>query len=151
VLHVHIVEIILLLTLQEPSATLLAMKTRTTLHRLETLTYCATNDTKHIFADVNQKLENLYSEVYKQLPATDGLVLRPRDQKQVVNTRRRVWKAKVTLHCSALKPHKRKKKPCSYRNRFGIKADRLAKEAHDKERGIYNVHKINVAIQYGGI
>ena len=79
------------------------MKTRTTLHRLETLSYCATNDTKLIFADTNEKLENLYSELYKQLPATDGLVLRPRDQKQVVNARCRVWKAKVTLNCSSLK------------------------------------------------
>ena len=102
------------------------MKVQATLHRLETLTYCAMNNIKHIFADVSEKLENIYSDTYKKLPATDGLVLRPRDQRQV-----------ITLHCLALKSLGRKKKPCSCRNRFGIKADRIRKEYRDKESEVY--------------
>jgi len=116
----------------------LQCKVLATLHRLETLTYCATNDTKHVFDDVSEKLENIYSDTYKKLPATDGLVLRPQDQRQVINARCRIWKAKITLHCSALKSLGRKK-PCSYRNRFGIKVDRLRKEDHDKESEVYTM------------
>ncbi len=103
------------------------MSTRAVLHQLETLTYNVTEDEKDTLADVNEKLRELYSAFYRRMPNKEGLVLRPRDQRQVINMRRRVWKAKVALlRCSSLPPWRRKKRaPSSYRNRFGIKADRL--------------------------
>ena len=104
------------------------MKTRAALHQIETLTYNVTEEEKDILTDVNEKFRELYSNFYRRMPNKEGivLVLRPRDQLQVINMRRRVWKAKAVLRCSSLPSQRRKKRaPSSYRNRFGIKADRL--------------------------
>lgn len=110
--------------LQGPSVQVLGMTARATLHQIETLTYNITE--KKILADLSANLKELYSNTYRLLPHKDGLVLRPRDQRQVTNMRRRVWKAKTLLKCSSLSYTKRKKRlPSSFRNRFGIKADRL--------------------------
>ena len=102
------------------------MSTRAVLHQIETLTYNITEKEKDILSDLDRSLRDLYSRTYCKLPNKDGLSLRPRDQRQVVNIRRRVWKAKVLLKCSSLPPLKRKKRTMSsIRNRFGSKADRL--------------------------
>ena len=104
------------------------MTTRAALHQLETLTYNVTEEEKGILTEVNEKLREIYSEFYRRMPNKEGIVLRPRNQRQVINMRRRVWKAKAVLRCSSLPSWRRKKRaPCSYRNRFGIKADRLRK------------------------
>lgn len=102
------------------------MSTRATLHQIETLTYNVTENEREVLSDLSSKLKELYANSYDKLPNKDGLALRPRDQRQVINMRRRVWKAKVLLKCSSL-PHLRRRKriPCSFRNRFGTKADRL--------------------------
>lgn len=107
------------------------MSTRAVLHQIETLTYNITKNEKDVLADLNKKLRELYSSTYSRLPHKDGLALRPRDQRQVINMRRRVWKAKVLLKCSSL-PHLRrgkKRAPSSFRNRVGIKADSI-RQAH---------------------
>ena len=104
----------------------LAMTTRAVLHQIENLTYNVTEEERDTLTDVNEKLKDIYSEFYRRMPHKEGLVLRPRDQRQVINMRRRVWKARAVLNCSSLPPWRRKKRaPSSYRNRFGIKADRL--------------------------
>ena len=114
--------------MQGPSVQLLAMTTRAALHQLETLTYNVTEEEKDILSEVNEKLREIYSEFYRRMPNKEGLVLRPRNQRQVINMRRRVWKAKAVLKCSSLPSWRHKKRaPCSYRNCFGIKADRLRK------------------------
>ena len=114
--------------MQGPSVQLLAMTIRAALHQLETLTYNVTEEEKGILTEVNEKLREIYSEFYRRMPNKEGIVLRPRNQRQVINMQRRVWKAKAVLRCSSLPSWRRKKRaPCSYRNRFGIKADRLRK------------------------
>ena len=104
------------------------MSTRAVLHQLETLTYNVTENEKETLVDVNHKLKDLYCTFYERMPHKEGLILRPPDQRQIINTRRRVGKAKVALKCSSL-PYwrSRKRAPSSYRNRFGAKADRLRK------------------------
>lgn len=102
------------------------MTTRAVLHQLETLTYNITEEEKDILTDVNERLREIYSNFYRRMPNKEGIVLRPRDQRQVINMRRRVWKAKAVLRCSSLPSLRRRKRALSsYRNRFGIKADRL--------------------------
>ena len=97
--------------------------TRAALYQLETLTYNVTEKEKDIFTEVNGKLREICSEFYRRMPNKEGIVLRPQDQQQVINMRRRVWKAKAVLRCSSLPSWRHKKQaPCSYRNRFGIKA-----------------------------
>ena len=92
--------------MQGPSVQLLAMTTRAALHQLETLTYNVTEEEKDILSEVNEKL---YSEFYRRMPNKEGLVLRPRNQRQVINMRRRVWKAKAVLRCSSLPSLRHKK------------------------------------------
>ena len=102
------------------------MKTRSLLHQLETLTYSVTEKEKDTLIDVNEKLREVYTKFYKRMPNREGIILRPRDQCQVINMRRRVWKAKEVLRCSSLPSWRQKKRaPYTYRSRFGIKADRL--------------------------
>ena len=69
-----------------------------------------------------------YIQFYRRMPNKEGIVLQPQGQRQVINMRWRVWKAKAALRCSSLPSLRCKKRaPCSYRNRFGIKADCLRK------------------------
>ena len=104
--------------IQGPSFQSLAISTRAL------LTYNMTENERTVLSDLNINLKKLHKKTYDQLPNKDGIPIRPRDQRQVINIRRRVWKAKV-LKCSSL-PHLRcrKRAPSSFRNRFGIKADR---------------------------
>ena len=88
--------------MQGPSVQVLAMTTRAALYQLETLTYNVTEEEKGILTEVNKKLREIYSEFYRRMPNKEGIVLRPRGQRQVINMRRRVWKAKLLLgvhHC----------------------------------------------------
>ena len=102
------------------------MSTRATLHQLETLTYNVTEEEKDVLADVNVHLKQILSSFYSKMPHKDGIVLRSHDRNQIINMRRRVWKAKATLRCSSLPSWKRKRQlPYTYRNRFGVRADRL--------------------------
>ena len=87
------------------------MTTRAALHQLETLTYNVTEKEKDILTEVNGKLREIYSEFYRRMPNKEGIVLRPRDQRQVINMQRRVWKAKAVLRCSSLP---------SWRHRSGL-------------------------------
>lgn len=100
------------------------MSARSLLHQIETITYIMNE--KEVLTDLNQSLKELYSSVQNKVPNKDGLVLRPRDQRQVINKRRRVWKAKALLKYSSLPGTRRRKRaPSSIRNRFGIKADKM--------------------------
>ena len=53
------------------------MTTRTALHQLETLTYNVTEEEKGILTEVNEKLREIYSELYRRMPNKEGIVLRP--------------------------------------------------------------------------
>ena len=111
--------------MQGPPLQALARSTRALLHQIETLTYTVTENERQVLLDLNDNLKQLYGTTYDKLPKKDGIALRPLDQRQVINKRRRVWKAKVLMKSSSL-PHIRSKKraPSSFRNCYGIKADR---------------------------
>ena len=110
---------------QKVNLTLLAMKTRANLQRLQSLTYNVDQENAKLLADMNSHLVKLYDDVYQQLPHKDGIALRTRQQCNIATIRRKVQK--VSVKYSALTRAKSKKMPSNIRKRYGQKADRLRK------------------------
>ena len=109
--------------------TLLAMKTRANLQRIQSLTYVINDNNAELLQDMNSQLQHLYDTIYQQLPNKEGLALRTNSSIRVSTIRRKVRKSKYSLNCSKLNTTKPKKKsgPLGISKRVGIKADRLRK------------------------
>lgn len=105
--------------------TLLAMKTRANLQRLQSLTYNIDQEDAGLLVDMNSHLVKLYDMVYQQLPNKDGVALRIHQQSNIATIRRKVQKTSVK-YC-ALKRAKSKKMPSNIRKRYGQKVDKLRK------------------------
>ena len=78
--------------MQGSSVQVLSMSTRAVLCQIENLTYNVTDNEKEILADIREKLADVHSKFYARMPRKEGLIIRPQDQRQIVNIRRRVWK-----------------------------------------------------------
>lgn len=109
--------------------TLLAMKTRANVQRIQSLTYLIKEENADLLQDMNIQLQNLFDNTYQQLPNKEGLALCVNNSIRVSSLRRKVQKSKHSLHCSKLKVAKAKKKsgPRGISKRVGIKADRVRK------------------------
>ena len=110
---------------QKVNLTLLAMKTRANLQRLQSLTYNIDQENAEVLADMNSHLVKLYDDVYQELPNKDGIALRTHRQCNIATIRRKVQK--ISVKYSTLKRAKSKKMPSNIRKRYGQKADRLRK------------------------
>ena len=108
-----------------------AQKARITLKMIETLTYSC-QDAEQL-ATVNSKLEEIFSNMKTNMPQSDGLVIRPmiaKRAKQILSQKYRSQLAVINSKYSALPPEKkrgRQKQSASFRNKVGIKAQRLCK------------------------
>lgn len=103
---------------------------RITLKEIETLSYSSgtVNDLVHL----NDQLQCLKSEFETTLPHLEGLIIRPAVVSAALKTKRKyayIRARRCQTQCSALKLAKgrSRKKDSGFRNRFGIRADRLRK------------------------
>ena len=127
--HVYLVTLILSCT-QNSTVSLKAAgeKVRTTLKEIETLSYSSgsVND----LIRLNDQLQLLKSEFETTLPHL-GLIIRPAVVSAALKTNRKyayIRAKRYHTQCSALKLAKgRSRKRTRFRNRFGIRADRLRK------------------------
>ena len=107
-----------------------AENVRITLKEIETLTYaCSSIDDLTL---LNEQLKTTKSAFEEKLPAMEGLVIRPAVVDKARQTKKKYAHIRARLRLrqySALKaPTGRKRKASSaYRNRVGIRADRLRK------------------------
>ena len=97
---------------------------------IETLTY-SFQDAEQL-ATVNSKLEEIFSNMKTNMPQSDGLVIRPMIAKRAkqISQKYRSQLAVINSKYSTLPPEKkrgRRKQSASFRNRVGIKAQRLRK------------------------
>jgi len=119
----------LYISFQGPSLKNSITKARIALKNLETLTYNFQEYNDKHAQDLAQHLEELYTQYYEYLPNKDGLVIRPRCQVALQNTRRKLHRRRVSLKCSALLKPKKAKVAKLHLSRVGIKADRV-REVH---------------------
>lgn len=125
-LHVYIQCI----TLQEISICEQAKKTRITLKMIETLTYSC-QDVEQL-ASVNSKLESIYSDMKANMPHSEGLIVRPMIAKRAkeISQKYRSQLAIINQKYSAPQTRKKRgrcKQSALFRNRVGLKAQRLRK------------------------
>ena len=107
-----------------------AERVRITLKEIGTLTYACPNADDLILLD--EQLKAIKSAFQEKLPTLEGLVIRPAVVDRARQTKKKYAhiKARMRLRqCSALKQSNRRrhKGSSSYRNRVGIRADRLRK------------------------
>ena len=107
-----------------------AERVRITLKEIGTLTYACPSADDLILLD--EQLKTIKSAFQDKLPSVEGLVIRPAVVDRARQTKKKYAhiKARMRLQkCSALKESNRRrhKGSSSYRNRVGIRADRLHK------------------------
>ena len=91
---------------------------------IETLTYSC-QDVNHL-ATVNLKLEEIVSDMKTNIPQSDGLLIRP----MIAKRGKQISQKYSTDQQQVLPPEKkrgRRKQSASFRNRVGMKAQRLRK------------------------
>ena len=107
-----------------------AEEVRITLKEIGTLTYaCPTADD---LLHLDEQLKKIKSDFQEKLPTVEGLIIRPAVVERARQTKNKYAhiRARMRLRqCSALKETngRRNKAPSAYRNRVGIRADRLRK------------------------
>ena len=109
-----------------------AERVRITLKEIDTLTYACPSADDLILLDEQLKTIIIKSAFQDKLPSVEGLVIRPAVVDRARQTKKKYAhiKARMRLQkCSALKESNRRrhKGSSSYRNRVGIRADRLHK------------------------
>ena len=98
---------------------------------IETLTYSC-QDVEQL-ASVNSKLESIYSDMKANMPHSEGLIIRPmiaERAKKISQQKYRSQLAVINQKYSALQTRKKRgrcKQSALFRNRVGLKAQRLRK------------------------
>ena len=97
---------------------------------IETLTYSC-QDAEQL-ATMNSKLEEIFNNMKANMPQSSGLVIRPMitQRAKQISQKYRSRLALINSKYSTLPPEKkrgRRKQSASFRNRVGIKAQRLRK------------------------
>lgn len=106
----------------------LATEVCITLDCIKTLTYNCGNEQYETLQQVNNDLKEMTATLQKQLPESEGLLVRP--QLKLKDLVRKKRNAAVRLRISQIPPKKqasRKRASSAYRNRHGIKAAFLRK------------------------
>lgn len=127
-IHVHVCKSIVNFQ-RKLNLTLLAMKTRANLQRIQSLTYAINDEHAELLQDMNSQLQHLYDTIYQQLPNKEGLAIHTNSSIRVSTIRRKVQKSRHSLNCSRLNTAnpKKRSRPLGTSKRVGIRADRLRK------------------------
>ena len=111
------------------------LQARVILQNLQTLSYNFPDKNVSLANEFTEQLDELYQSFYSRLPNEAGLIILSQAQESIRSTKRREHINRNT-ECASLPPRKKYKK--SVDSRFGIKADRLRKEANKSMVSSYN-------------
>jgi len=74
-----------------------AIKVQANLKQIESLTYQFSKDQVDVLAELNVKVEELFSDFKSYLPLKEGLVVGPKDNQSVVIMKRKIRRAQLAL------------------------------------------------------